>query len=124
MDEPHARVLEFAPRPPRGGAARRGCDRGCRQIFETKHEKETQMNQPVTVIEPGTVKLQRLLPGPLERVWAYITESDKRAKWLAAGEVDPRLGGKIHLQFDHRKLSCERTAPQKDKDRQLGKVDG
>jgi uncharacterized protein YndB with AHSA1/START domain len=38
-----------------------------------------------TLIEPGTVKMERLLPGPVERVWAYITESDKRAKWLCAG---------------------------------------
>ena len=37
------------------------------------------MTRPVTMIEPGTVKLERLLPGPVERVWAYITESDKRA---------------------------------------------
>ena len=62
------------------------------------------MNQAVTVIEPGTVKLQRLLPGPIERVWAYITESDKRAKWLARGEFDLRVGGKIRLEFDNSKL--------------------
>ena len=34
------------------------------------------MTRPVTLIEPGTVKLERLLPGPVERVWAYITEPD------------------------------------------------
>ena len=51
------------------------------------------MNRPVTVIEPGTVKLERLLPGPIERVWAYITESDKRAKWLCAGEFDQQFSG-------------------------------
>src|SRR5438270_6328441 len=124
MDEPHARVLEFAPRPPRGGAARRGCDRGCRKIFETNHEKETQMNQPVTVIEPGTVKLERLLPGPIERVWTYITESDKRAKWLAAGEFDLRVGGKIRLEFDNSRLSGEKDAPPKFKERGKGSFGG
>ena len=63
------------------------------------------MNRPATLVEPGTVKLERLLPGPIERVWAYITESDKRAKWLAAGEFDLRLGGRIELHFDNDKLS-------------------
>jgi uncharacterized protein YndB with AHSA1/START domain len=82
------------------------------------------MNRPVTVIEPGIVKLQRLLPGPLERVWAYITESDKRAKWLAAGAFDLRVGGKVRLEFDHSRLSSEKTAPEKYKDRQMGKFDG
>jgi uncharacterized protein YndB with AHSA1/START domain len=37
------------------------------------------------LIEPTTVKIQRLLPGPIERVWAYLTESDLRRQWLAAG---------------------------------------
>ena len=51
-------------------------------------------HRPVTLVEPGTVKVERLLPGPVERAWAYIVESDKRAKWLAAGEFDLRIGGK------------------------------
>ena len=62
------------------------------------------MNRPVTVVEPGTVKLERLLPGPVERVWAYLTESDKRAKWLAAGEFDLRVGGRVRLEFDNARL--------------------
>ena len=82
------------------------------------------MKAPVTLVEPGTVRLERLLPGPLERVWAYITESDKRAKWLAAGEFELRLGGKARLEFDNSSLSCEKTAPEKYKDRGMGKFDG
>ena len=35
--------------------------------------------------EPATLTIQRFLPGPVERVWAYLTESDLRRKWLAAG---------------------------------------
>jgi uncharacterized protein YndB with AHSA1/START domain len=69
------------------------------------------MNRPVTVIEPGTVKLERLLPGPIERIWAYITESDKRAKWLAAGEFELRVGGKVRLEFDNARLSGEQNPP-------------
>ncbi|MFN2644918.1 MAG: SRPBCC family protein [Burkholderiales bacterium] len=75
------------------------------------------MNRPVTVIEPGTVKLERLLPGPIERVWAYITESDKRAKWLCAGEFDLRVGGQVRLQFDNSRLPNDRDTPAKYKDR-------
>ena len=37
------------------------------------------MNDYGMIIEPGTLRIQRLLPGPIERVWAYLTESDKRA---------------------------------------------
>jgi len=82
------------------------------------------MNLPVTMIEPGTVKLERLLPGPIERVWAYITESDKRAKWLAAGEFDLRVGGRIRLEFDNACLPNDGGVPPQYKGRGQGKFDG
>jgi uncharacterized protein YndB with AHSA1/START domain len=75
------------------------------------------MNRPVTLVEPGTVRLERLLPGPVERVWAYITESDKRAKWLAAGEFDLRVGGKVRLEFDNSKLPNDADTPPQYKER-------
>jgi hypothetical protein len=28
--------------------------------------------------EPATRAIERLLPGPIERIWAYLTESDLR----------------------------------------------
>jgi uncharacterized protein YndB with AHSA1/START domain len=62
-----------------------------------------------TSTEPGTVRLERLLPGPIERVWAYLTESDKRATWFASGVFDLRVGGKADLHFDHSNISSEKT---------------
>ena len=62
-----------------------------------------------TLIPPSTVRIERLLPGPVERVWAYLTESKKRATWLAAGEFDLRVGGKIELIFENDKLSDEKA---------------
>ena len=45
-----------------------------------------------SLIEPTTLKIQRLLPGPIERVWAYLTECDLRRKWLAAGMMEMKVG--------------------------------
>jgi len=81
------------------------------------------MTLPSTMIEPGTVRLERLLPGPIERVWSYITDSKKRATWLAAGEFDLRVGGRIQLEFDNAKLSPD-GAGGKDKGRGTGKFEG
>lgn len=67
------------------------------------------MTKPATLIKPSTVRLERLLPGPVERVWAYLVESDKRATWLAAGEFDLRVGGKIELLFNNNSLSDEKA---------------
>ena len=64
-----------------------------------------------TLIKPSTVRVERLLPGPVERVWAYLTESKKRATWLAAGEFDLRVGGKIELHFDNASLTGEAPPP-------------
>ena len=74
------------------------------------------MKAASTLVEPGTVRLERLLPGPVERVWAYIVESDKRAQWFAGGEFELRVGGKVKLQFDHAKLSSDKIPPEKYKD--------
>lgn len=74
------------------------------------------MNDLGTTTEQGTVRLERLLPGPIERVWAYLTESDKRATWFAAGTFDLRVGGKADLHFDHANLSAEKRPPDEYKD--------
>lgn len=55
--------------------------------------------------EPGTIHFERLLPGPAERIWAYLTESEKKGKWLATGDIEPRVGGKVELRFRHADLS-------------------
>ncbi len=36
------------------------------------------------LIEPMSLQIQRLLPGPIERVWSYITDGELRRTWLAA----------------------------------------
>jgi uncharacterized protein YndB with AHSA1/START domain len=53
----------------------------------------------------GTVQFKRLLPGSPERIWDFLTKSELKAKWLAAGDVEPRLGGKVELKFKHSNLS-------------------
>jgi uncharacterized protein YndB with AHSA1/START domain len=44
------------------------------------------------LIEPTTLEIQRLLPGPIERIWAYLTESELRRQWLAAGQMEMKVG--------------------------------
>ena len=74
-------------------------------------------NKPGTSPEQATVRLERMLPGPIERVWAYLTDSDKRATWFAGGVFDLRVGGTANLHFDHSLLSAEKTPPEMQKKR-------
>ncbi len=57
------------------------------------------------LIEPATLKIQRLLPGPIERVWAYLTESDLRRQWLAAGQMEMRVGAPFELVWRNDELT-------------------
>lgn len=63
------------------------------------------MNKYGEFREPGTIRFERLLPGPIEHVWTYLTESDKKAEWLAAGDIEPRVGEKVELKFKHADLT-------------------
>ncbi|MGE5146383.1 MAG: SRPBCC family protein [Candidatus Eiseniibacteriota bacterium] len=63
------------------------------------------MDDPGVVSAPGALRIERLLPGPIERVWAYITEPEKRRLWLAGGTMELKAGGKANLFFRHAELS-------------------
>lgn len=40
-----------------------------------------------TLTEPATLTIRRRLPGPIERVWDYLTKSELRRQWLASGDM-------------------------------------
>lgn len=54
---------------------------------------------------PDTVRLERLLPGPIERLWSYLTDSQKRAAWLAGGPMELRVGGRYEHIFRNNALT-------------------
>lgn len=60
---------------------------------------------------PGEVRFVRILPGPIERVWEYLTDAKKRATWFAGGPMDLRVGGQAQLVFRHKSLAPNETPP-------------
>lgn len=56
-------------------------------------------------LDRNTIRFERLLPGPIERVWDYLTDGEKRAKWLAGGKTDLAVDGIINLEFHNNSLS-------------------
>lgn len=55
--------------------------------------------------EPATLTIQRLLPGPIERIWAYLTESELRSQWLAAGRMEMKVGASFELVWRNDELT-------------------
>jgi uncharacterized protein YndB with AHSA1/START domain len=58
-----------------------------------------------TLIEPATLRIQRRLPAPAERVWAYLTESDLRRQWLASGAMELKVGAPFEFTWRNSDLS-------------------
>lgn len=74
---------------------------------------------PVKKIAPDAVRVERLLPGPIERVWDYLVDADKRAQWFAGGEMEKRVGGQATLLFNHKNFADEPT-PERYKEMDKG----
>lgn len=65
---------------------------------------------------PGEVRLVRSLPGPIERVWEFLTDSEKRSRWFAGGPMEPRQGGAYNLLFRTILLAPDETPPEAQKE--------
>ena len=63
------------------------------------------MNKYTELISPTTLRIERFLPGPIERVWDYLVDGEKRGQWFASGTMDLYPGGRADFIFDHSKLS-------------------
>lgn len=59
--------------------------------------------------EPNTLRIQRSLPGPIDRVWSYLTESNLRRQWLASGEMELKVGAPFKFTWRNDELSREKT---------------
>lgn len=55
--------------------------------------------------DDATLSFQRRLPGPIERVWSYLTDSALRAQWLAAGTLPQASGSAFELLWRNDDLS-------------------
>src|SRR5215510_10698841 len=102
--------LDQPPRPPGATAPGRGRYKAEDPQGESEKGSFT-MNTAASrdaygsLIEPTTLKIQRLLPGPIERVWAYVTDSELRRKWLAAGNMEMKAGTPFEFVWRNDELS-------------------
>jgi uncharacterized protein YndB with AHSA1/START domain len=53
----------------------------------------------------NAVRIERLLPGPIERAWAYLTDGALRRQWLAAGDMDLVAGAPFELVWRNDELT-------------------
>jgi uncharacterized protein YndB with AHSA1/START domain len=64
-------------------------DKADRSRFGTVHERT----------DGYQLRFERHLRHPVEKVWAALTNPAQLAQWLAPGEIELTLGGRVHLAF-------------------------
>jgi uncharacterized protein YndB with AHSA1/START domain len=61
-------------------------------------------------VDDSTVRFERLLPGPIEKVWSFLADSDKRAEWFTSGAL-PQVGEAFDMTFHHADYSPHKSPP-------------
>jgi len=64
------------------------------------------------VIDPKTLRMERTFKAPIDKVWSFLVDPVKRARWLAGGTGPTRPGECIDLRFDNDKLSDQKAPAQ------------
>jgi len=60
------------------------------------------MSYDGTLRDLHTVEFKRLIPGPIELAWDYLTKPELLRTWFADVTLEPRLGGAVTVHFhDH-----------------------
>ncbi len=81
------------------------------------------MNKYGEILEDGSMKFVRFLPGGIERAWSWVTEADKRAQWLCGGGDITAAGQTIKFDFRHKDLTPhDETIPDQYKEMENGAV--
>jgi len=60
---------------------------------------------------PGEIRILRTLPGPIERLWQYLTDPEKRSRWFAGGPMELKVGGKVELHFRQKDIVPDEVPP-------------
>ena len=62
-------------------------------------------------IDDHTIQFVRILPGPIEKIWDYLYDSDKRGQWFARGKMPDKVGDDFELVWKHSELSPHSASP-------------
>jgi len=70
------------------------------------------MNDMGVIVNSHTVRIERLLPGPIDRAWEYFTKPEYVAAWLMECTLEPKLHGTDFAEerANPRRHHCKRSS--------------
>ena len=69
------------------------------------------MNEFGVRVDDNTVRFERLLPGPIEKIWPFLADSDKRGQWFTSGKLPDRVGEAWEMRYHHSSYSPHKAPP-------------
>ena len=60
------------------------------------------------ITPPDTFVLERRLKAPIDRVWSYFVDGDKRSRWFTGGDSFSATGQAFSILFAHRNITNEK----------------
>ena len=53
------------------------------------------------IVAESAVRFVRSLDAPAEKIWSFLTQSNRLPEWYGEGVIEPREGGKVSLMGGH-----------------------
>jgi uncharacterized protein YndB with AHSA1/START domain len=79
-------------------ADEKGFDAGYRERYLNVPRKDPS----ATFLKTAGVRFERILPGPIERVWDHLTNTNLLQAWFGdKSSIEPRQGGNVRLMDGH-----------------------
>jgi uncharacterized protein YndB with AHSA1/START domain len=70
--------------------------------YRARYLRDPEKDQDATFVKTPGVRMERLLPGPIERVWEHLTNTGLLNAWFGEkSHIEPRQGGAVRLMDGH-----------------------
>ncbi|HET6159500.1 MAG TPA: SRPBCC family protein [Dongiaceae bacterium] len=64
------------------------------------------MSHDGSILDLHTLEFKRVLPGPIELAWDYLTKPELLKTWFNDVTLEPRVGGAVEVRFTNGKGEC------------------
>lgn len=80
--------------------------------YRSRYVGEGTRDEHATFVKLAGVKLERLLPGPITRVWDHLTRPELLPAWFGEkSSIEGRVGGAVRLMDGHVRGTVTRWSP-------------
>ena len=83
-------------------------------LDNSREPTQSARDEHATFVKLAGVKLERLLPGPITKVWDHLTRPELLPPWFGEkSSIEPRVGGAVRLMDGHVRGTVTQWSPPK-----------